>query len=143
MREAPPIGRKRVLSAFIQEVKPDRILYSEHFEDGSRLFKQACNLGLEGVVSKHADSKYKPKKTSWLKAKCQKTDELTIIGYVLSGKTNISALRLGRANGSQFDYVGKVGRGFTRSVSEILGKQLDRMVILKPSLTERLWLSPT
>ena len=148
IRAAPLIERKRVLSQFLTEAKPDRILYSEYFDDGGALFSQARTLGLEGIVSKRRDSPYRASKSNWLKVKCQRADELTIIGYVPSGKTAISALRLGRRNGAQFDYVGKVGTGFTRSVSEQLRKQLDRMVILKPFLSEKLrrpdtrWVKP-
>ena len=150
IRAAPLIERKRVLSQFLTEASPDRILYSEHFDDGAALFQQACcELGLEGVVSKRRDSPYRASKSNWYKVKCQRSDELNILGYVPSGKTHIAALRLGRPNGAQFDYVGKVGSGFTRSVSEQLRKQLDRMVILKPSLSEKLrkpdtkWVQPT
>ena len=138
LRAATLIERKQVLSHFLAEAKPDRILYSEHFDDGDALLARAFALGLEGIVSKRRDSPYRASKSNWLKVKCQQADELTIVGYVPSGKTAIAALRLGRRNGAQFDYVGKVGTGFTRSVSEQLRKQLDRMIILKPSLSEKL-----
>jgi len=124
------------------------ILYSEHFENGEDLFKQACELGLEGIVSKKSNSAYKPSKSSWLKVKCQMTDELYIIGIVPSGKHHISALRLGKLSGKAFDYVGKVGTGFTSAVSAQLRTQLDQMVISKPTLARPLrkldtkWVKP-
>ena len=80
--------------------------------------------------------------------KCQQSDELTIIGYVPSGRTHISALRLGKKEGPAFKYVGKVGTGFTNEVSSQLRTQLGEMHILKPTLTERLrkpdtkWVEP-
>ena len=40
-----------MLKALLNEVKPDRILYSE-LCDGKLLFKRAGELGLEGIVSK-------------------------------------------------------------------------------------------
>ena len=102
LRAAPLIARKQVLSQFLAEAKPDRILYSEHFDDGCALFAQAAAHGLEGIVSKRRDSPYRLSKSNWLKVKCQPADELHIVGYVPSGKTAIAALRLARRNGAQF-----------------------------------------
>lgn len=146
--EAPLIERKKVLQSFIAEAGADRLLYSEHFDDGSQLFKQAQQLGLEGVVSKQANSKYKPSKSAWLKVKCVQSDELNIVGYVPSGRTHISTLRLGKKNGVHFDYVGKVGTGFSNEVSERLRRQLSRMEISRPALTHKIrkpdtkWVKP-
>ena len=76
------------------------------------------------------------------------TDELNIIGFVRSGKHNISALRLGKPDGQSFDYVGKVGTGFTNDISRQLREQLDRMVVPKASLSKRIrkpdtrWVEP-
>ena len=43
----------------------------EHLEgDGAKIFKAACRLGLEGIVSKRADSTYRAgRSTMWLKIK--------------------------------------------------------------------------
>ena len=139
--------RKKLLRSVIEAAGLDRLLYSEHFEDGQGLYQQAELLGLEGVVSKLADSKYRPNK-SWQKVKCQQSDELIIIGYVPSGRAHISAFRMGRREGDVFRYVGKVGTGFSNEVSAQLRKQLSHMHILRPTLTERLrkpdtkWVQP-
>jgi bifunctional non-homologous end joining protein LigD len=64
------------------------------------------------------------------------------------GHGTSSALRLGQKKGQTFNYVGKVGTGFTNEVSERLRKQLAGMHILKAALTERLrkpdtkWVEP-
>ena len=56
----------------------DGILYNEHHHDsgaiGPRLFKQACKMGLEGIVSKRRDRGYKagPSK-HWIKVKNPKS----------------------------------------------------------------------
>ena len=147
LTDTPLVERKKVLRSIIEEVGSDRLLYSEHFEDGQALYQQAGLLGLEGVVSKLADSKYRPSKT-WQKIKCQQSDELIIIGYVPSGRMHVSALRMGRREGDAFRYVGKVGTGFSNEVSAQLRKQLSQMHILRPTLTERLrkpdtkWVQP-
>jgi bifunctional non-homologous end joining protein LigD len=144
----PLVERKRLLKELLEKADLDRIFYSEHFEDGTALYAQAAALGLEGVVSKKADSLYKPSKSAWQKVKCVQSAEYHIVGYIPSGSRHIGALRLGQKNGQTFDYVGKVGTGFSNEVSERLRKQLAGMHILKPSLTERLrkpdtkWVEP-
>lgn len=147
LTDTPLVERKSTLQSIIAESGSDRLLYSEHFEEGPALYQQAELLGLEGVVSKIADSKYRPSKT-WQKVKCQQSDELIIIGYIPSGRTHISALRMGRREGDAFRYVGKVGTGFSNEVSTQLRKQLGDMHVLRPTLTERLrrpdtkWVQP-
>ena len=56
LRKAPLFERKALLGKLV--TKTD-ILFSESFEtDGATMFKQACKMGLEGVVSKVRDSRY-------------------------------------------------------------------------------------
>lgn len=148
LRALPLLERKKILATFLEKSKIERIMYSEHFDDGAALFKLAGELGLEGVVSKRKDSPYKPSKSNWLKVKIQKTAEYFILGYVPGGRAGISALRLGQRNGNAFDYVGKVGTGFTNEMSETLRRTLDKKITDKPSLTAKLrrpdtkWVKP-
>jgi bifunctional non-homologous end joining protein LigD len=51
LRDSPLIERKKLLAQFLEEAKPNRILLSEHFENGAMLLKKACALGLEGIVT--------------------------------------------------------------------------------------------
>jgi bifunctional non-homologous end joining protein LigD len=53
----------------------ETVHYNAHFEgDGSEIFRHACKLGLEGIVSKRRDMPYRsgPSK-SWLKIKNPKS----------------------------------------------------------------------
>ena len=45
--------------------------FSEHLEgDGEAIFRHACALGLEGIVSKRRDSRYRSGRSlTWLKVK--------------------------------------------------------------------------
>jgi bifunctional non-homologous end joining protein LigD len=48
------------------------LLFSEHVEgeEGEAMFRHACRLGLEGIVSKRATSRYKSGRClSWVKVK--------------------------------------------------------------------------
>ena len=148
LRTLPLLERKKILLRFLEKSKIDRLMYSEYFEDGVSLYKQACALGLEGIVSKRKDSQYKPSKSNWVKVKCQKTAEYYILDFVPGSRVGISALRLGQKNGNAFDYVGKVGTGFSTEVSERLRRQLEKKIGDKPPLTSKLkrpdtkWVKP-
>ena len=47
------------------------MVYNEHLEgDGDVIFRHACDLGCEGIISKRADSPYRTGRTrDWLKIK--------------------------------------------------------------------------
>jgi DNA ligase D-like protein (predicted polymerase) len=57
-RGRPLIERKAALEKLLARV-PDRIRYVEHFDtDPRQVMQAACDLGLEGIVSKRTDSPY-------------------------------------------------------------------------------------
>jgi bifunctional non-homologous end joining protein LigD len=62
--------------------------YSEHMEGkGDEFYKHACEYGIEGIVSKLADSPYSSTRNrNWLKVKCNKQQEFVIVGYTPSSK---------------------------------------------------------
>ncbi|RPI31018.1 MAG: hypothetical protein EHM52_02390, partial [Actinomycetota bacterium] len=59
------------------------IRLSEHVAgSGGAIHAEACRLGLEGVVSKRADSSYAGRRSrSWLKSKCGRRQEFVVGGY--------------------------------------------------------------
>ena len=70
LRDLPLVERKRRLRTLLRR-QDDGLQFVEHLEgDGAEIFEAACRLGLEGIVSKRADSAYKagPSKM-WLKTK--------------------------------------------------------------------------
>ncbi len=62
--------RKRALAGMLGRFQPGIVL-NEFFEgDGAIIFKHACNLGCEGIVSKRLGSPYKSGRSPhWLKVK--------------------------------------------------------------------------
>jgi bifunctional non-homologous end joining protein LigD len=52
-------------------VKTDGIIFNEHTdEDGATVFRHACKLGLEGIVSKRLSKPYQSGRSGhWLKVK--------------------------------------------------------------------------
>lgn len=71
LRGAALVDRKRALQQLLQGVPPI-IQYSDHFAvPGPEFFKNACALGLEGMVSKRADGTFQAGRSpAWLKVKC-------------------------------------------------------------------------
>ena len=74
--------RREKLRALARPDLRAALQFNDHYEgDGAVLFKQACALGLEGIVSKRALSPYKrgPSKF-WLKTKNVVESELILLG---------------------------------------------------------------
>ena len=45
----------------------DGIAFNKHFDgDGEIIFRHACSLGCEGIVSKRINGRYEPNRRSWL-----------------------------------------------------------------------------
>ena len=71
LRRDPLVVRKATLASVLAKVVPG-IRFNDHmeFEDGETVFRHACRLGLEGIVSKRKDSTYRSGRSSdWLKMK--------------------------------------------------------------------------
>ena len=130
------------------------LIYADYVEgSGPEFFAQACAHGLEGIMSKRADSLYRSGRgRDWLKIKCLKGEELVIGGYSRSevkGKP-FSSLLLGTFEGGRLIYSGKVGTGFDSADFDTLArrfKPLERTTssFVEVPATERkgaVWLEP-
>jgi len=70
VRKKPFAERKAMLRKVLRRTH-NGVQYVEHTEgDGAGMFKAACKLGLEGIVSKKVDAPYRsdPSRT-WIKVK--------------------------------------------------------------------------
>ena len=126
---APLIERKRALAALLAELPKDGVIrLSEHFEeDGSMMLKHACNLHLEGIVSKRADAPYRSGRSGdWLKTKCSSNQEFVVIGYEPSDKRGrlIRSLLLGYYDKDGLRYAGRVGTGWGQAAERDLQRRL-------------------
>lgn len=118
LRKVPLTERKARLKKLI--AKTD-IQYSESFEiDGREMLAHCCKLGLEGVVSKVANSIYLSGRTDyWVKKTCAQRETLAIAGFALDGN-KWNGLYIGRRKGKDLIYAGKVDHGFDKvSVAEL------------------------
>jgi bifunctional non-homologous end joining protein LigD len=110
LRDVPLIGRKQVLSSLRSKFRSP-VFLSEHFDvDGPDLFESASRMGLEGIVSKRMDAPYKSGRTeTWIKVKCVRKGRFPIVGFI-PDVGGVSALYLGKREGKELIYAGKVGR---------------------------------
>ena len=95
----------------------------------------ATEIGMEGVVAKRRDSRYRPghRSRDWIKVKAGRMQEVVIGGWT-SGKGNrtdaFGALLLGIPDpdlGGRLGFVGKVGTGFDAASMESLLDRLRRL----------------
>jgi bifunctional non-homologous end joining protein LigD len=154
LQRTPLLERKGVLAQLIGSVQTDNVLrYSDHVAgNGPKFFKQACDFGIEGIVSKLADSPYESTRSrSWQKVKCLRRQEFVIAGYTLSDKgLPFSSLVLGVYEKGKLIYAGRVGTGFSNKLRVELKKTLDRIarpakpfeIPKDPDLRRAVWTEP-
>jgi bifunctional non-homologous end joining protein LigD len=117
LRDEPLRTRKERLKKLLQNdgSGESAIRYVDHFEnDGEAVFKSACQMHLEGIVSKRLDAPYVSGRTdSWTKTKCRAGQEVVIGGWVQEAD-HLRSLLVGVRRGRDLHYVGRVGTGFGR-----------------------------
>ncbi len=116
LREAPLADRKarlRTLLAASGANGAAPIRYVEHFAtDGDAMWRSACALDLEGVISKRLDAPYRSGRgDTWTKAKCRNGHEVVIGGWTTT-QGKFRSLLVGVRRGDHLAYIGRVGTGF-------------------------------
>jgi bifunctional non-homologous end joining protein LigD len=104
-------------------------------DEGSRVFRSAVDLGMEGVVAKRRTSTYQVGRRSrdWIKVKNLYVQEVVIGGFTEgngSRRGDFGALLLGipSIGHRKLTFVGKVGTGFSDRSRAELATDLKRMV---------------
>jgi len=130
LRGLPLVERKRLLAELL-DAAPDKgpLRYSDHVEaSGITVFQHACDMALEGVVSKRANEPYRSGRVGgWLKSKCVARQEFLITGFThrKGDSRGIGALLLGYNEDGKVVYAGRVGTGFSTRVSHELRERLE------------------
>jgi bifunctional non-homologous end joining protein LigD len=132
--------RRQMLEGLL-EGRDDAIKFSESIDaDGAELLKQACGLGLEGIIAKHADRPYRAGRNGdWLKIKCVQSDSFVVVGYEPSTAMPgaIARLLLAARKGDTLVYVGSVGTGFKRAQAREIRTLLDGMKTDRPAIAKK------
>ncbi|HEX8770586.1 MAG TPA: non-homologous end-joining DNA ligase [Acidimicrobiales bacterium] len=140
LRSSTFLERKERLAAMLS--KPTlaaAIRYSEHQVGGGLNFHhRACELKLEGVVSKRVDAAYVPgNRGLWVKSKCLNREEFVVVGWTdpEGSRQHLGALLLGYYEpDGRLAYAGRVGTGMTARQLASLRDALQPLVTDKMPL---------
>lgn len=128
--------RKARLEALLARAPSPILRYAEHLDGGgAAVLREACRLGLEGIVSKRADDRHREGRSpGWVKAKCVARQELVIGGFTdpEGAREGLGALLVGHREGGRLRFAGKVGTGFTRASARALRARLEPLARATP-----------
>jgi bifunctional non-homologous end joining protein LigD len=126
----PLLQRKQALESLMAELAAGPVRYSEHVTgQGPEFFRHACELRLEGIVSKLANAPYRSGRgRDWLKAKCVNRQEFVVGGWMESeaAKRELRSLLLGYYRDGQLIFAGRVGTGFSLKTGRELMARLRK-----------------
>jgi bifunctional non-homologous end joining protein LigD len=109
--------RKQVLAQILTSSGPVR--YSDHFNQGTKLFEAAKQQGIEGIVAKRRGSCYEERRSrEWLKIKITQTVDCVIGGYTdpEGSRQYFGAIVLGLYDKKgNLIHVGQAGTGFNQT----------------------------
>ena len=154
LRKLPLIDRKHILKQIYDATESDILLYSNHIiGSGSQVFKNACEMALEGIISKQIHSIYEEKRTkTWLKVKCTQRQEFVIGGYSppQGARNHFGSLYLGYYDAKgNLKYCGNVGTGFDESSLKTISSALKKLARREnpftthpPGITTAVWVKP-
>lgn len=132
LRRTSQLARKELLKELFDTHSIEApALYSEHLNgNGQEMFEHAARLNYEGIVSKRVEAPYRSDRNEgWLKIKAVQRDKFPVVGFV-KDRTGVAALYLGKTEGKDLVYMGKVGTGWNRTTSA-----LDTVVSPQAKLT--------
>lgn len=128
-RDLPLKERKHLLHTILPDDNDGLRLSEDIAGDGAKIFRSACELHAEGIISKKADAAYHPGRNSlWLKSKCVLEQEFVIGGWVdlSNGNRGVGSLLLGYYDDAgKLIYAGRTGTGFTQKTHKLLRDKLD------------------
>jgi bifunctional non-homologous end joining protein LigD len=135
-RKLSQIERKVALKVLLDGIGPP-VHYSEHLVgDGQGMFDHAAKLNWEGIVSKKAGAPYRSERgEAWIKIKTVQKGKFPVVGFI-ADPSGVAALYLGKREGKDLVYMGKVGTGWNRTTSAQIRKALDTVVSPKQKLTK-------
>jgi len=143
--------RKAALEGLLAPVVDARspIQLSDHVDgDGAALFLQASKLGLEGIVSKKADSRYvQSRAQSWVKVKRVDIGAFVVIGFLSNMPKAASSLIIAEERDGELVFASRVGSGIGDALArELYGKLAksirDTPVVPVPKTPGAVWVDP-
>jgi bifunctional non-homologous end joining protein LigD len=142
LRGVPLVARKEALAELVSPGGEGALRFSEHIEaNGAAMVRNACRLGLEGVISKARDRPYRSGRNGdWLKIKCTQRQEFVACGFTPSSALPraVGSLVLGYYENGRLMHAGRTGTGFTGTTAREVWKRLQPLRIAKPPFADAL-----
>ncbi len=129
LRGLPLTERKARLKQLLEGAAGgEHIRFVSHLEShGDAVLESACQMGLEGIVSKRLDAPYSSGRgDTWRKAKCRAGHEVVLGGWTSESGT-LRSLLAGVNRDGHLVYVGRIGTGYTRKTAQDLGPKLEAL----------------
>ncbi|HET7492783.1 MAG TPA: DNA ligase D [Bradyrhizobium sp.] len=135
----PLMARKAALRRLLKgQRRNGPVRYAEDFqEQGSLILKHACDMGLEGIVSKVRDAPYRSGRSeNFIKTKCHNAQEFIVAGFTPSTAmpNAVGALTVAFHEDGKLRYAGRVGTGYTHQTARDLWRRLSALRIDRASL---------
>jgi bifunctional non-homologous end joining protein LigD len=135
----PLTVRKAALQRLLRgQSRNGPIRYTEHFEErGSVIFMHACDMDLEGIISKLRDAPYRSGRSeNFLKVKCHNAQEFVVAGFTPSTAmpNAVGALTVAFHENGELRYAGRVGTGYTHQAARDLWRRLNALRVNRPPL---------
>ncbi len=147
LRKRPLLERRARLRDLIHADARSPIQFSDHVAGGGpAFFAEVEKMGLEGIVSKRADSLYRSGPSRrWLKIKCWTESEFTIVGAEID-RRGIPIAILARDTDEGLAFAGGAVIALKGADRDKLAVQLDRLAVertaLKLSRAGARWIRP-
>ncbi|MEP7185185.1 MAG: DNA ligase D [Rhodanobacter sp.] len=128
---AAPLDRRKQLLKDLLASHEGLLAFSDHIEGhGSEFFAETGRQGIEGVVSKRSDSKYRAGRSAdWIKVKHEQADDFVVVGFTApkGARTGFGSLLLAARESGALRYVGRVGTGFDDKLLNTLHQRLRKL----------------
>jgi bifunctional non-homologous end joining protein LigD len=117
LRDLPLVERKAALERLIAPLShpTSQLQFSGHDEpDGAALLEFTRAFGMEGIVSKRADSPYVHRRSpTWLKIKNADSGQFVVIGFLSNTAGKVSSLILAEEREGKLRYSCRAGAGLS------------------------------
>lgn len=139
LRQVPLLARRAKLQALLADNESENLRFSQSFDVApAQMLAAACQLGMEGVIAKRADSPYVSARTdTWLKLKCGQRQEFVVIGYTDRSGANreVGGLLLGYHDETgALRSAGSVGTGWNSKTGHELYEALAKLKSAQPTV---------
>jgi bifunctional non-homologous end joining protein LigD len=130
LRGTPLEQRKQLLKDLLAGHN-GALAFSDHIAGhGAEFLAETGRQGIEGVVSKRADSIYAGgRATDWVKTKHEQADDFVVVGYTepKGARSSFGSLLLVARQLGTWRHVGRVGTGFDDKLINMLYQRLRRL----------------